>query len=102
MRLAFCFVLVVLCSAPSSGDEVGKTHKFKKADLPKIVGARAGDTIVRVEEINPADVEEITAKSSNAAVKVKAEVAGGEVRIVIDGTNKGKAIVEWRYTTTNG
>jgi len=82
--------------------EAGKTHKFKKADLPKLITVKAADTIVIIEEVKPADVEEITAKSSNANVKVKVQPAVGEMWLVINGSKKSKAKVEWQYATVTG
>src|SRR5262245_13058044 len=78
------------------------THKFKKADLPKVVKVKAGDTIVIIEEAKPADVEESSTTSDNPTVKVSTEGKGDEYRVVIQCDRQGKAKVGWRYTTANG
>jgi hypothetical protein len=102
MRVTVCFAVLGLCTVVSLAEGVGKIHMFKRADLPKTIKAKASDRILIVEDVRPADVEELMAKPSNANAKVRAEAAGGEVRIIIDAAKKGKVTVEWRYETPNG
>lgn len=102
MRLVFCCLCMIGCSALALADDLGKTHKYKKANLPRSITAKMGDVIVVIEEVKPDDIKSIKAGSDLPEVKVRAVEMDGEVRIVITGDKAAEAKVSWSYEKKSG
>jgi hypothetical protein len=97
MRGFFGFLLIVLVSSAAQAGDIGKTHKYKLADLPNPITASTNDVIVVIEEALPAEAKEFKANSDNADIKVRAVAMDGGLRIVITGDKKGAATVSWYF-----
>jgi hypothetical protein len=102
MRAILCVLVLAVPGFVGAADDTGKTHEFERSKLPDVVKAKAGDTIVVIENVKPDDVESIKAKSNNDDIKIKTETVKGKVRIVITTSKKGKATVDWHYETASG
>lgn len=102
MRLTFCFLCLIGGSALALADDLGKSHKYKKADLPRSITAKTGDVIVIIEQVKPADIKSIKAGSDKPEVKARAVEMDGEVRIVITGDKGAEAKVSWSYEKKSG
>src|SRR5262249_52149936 len=105
MRFLVGFVVVALVVVPAAAEEkkgAAKNHEYTLDKLPKLVKVKAGDSIVVTHNINPADVEETTAKSDNTDVTVKGKAGNGVIQITIRSDKKGKAKVGWQIQQKNG
>jgi hypothetical protein len=69
MRATVRFVFVVAFPLIAIADDLGKTKKFKKGDLPRSITATTSNVILVVEEIKPGDVKNIETFSDNSDVK---------------------------------
>ena len=103
MRLFSMIVLLGLGGfALAQDNKEGKKHEYAPDKLPKLVKVKAGESIVVIYKINPADVEETKGKSDNKQVTVKGAAGTGVVRIIITSDKQGKANVGWQIFQSDG
>src|SRR5262249_32283241 len=102
MRGIITVLAIVLAVPLGRGEEKGHAHQYNRADLPKAIKVKAGDTVVVIEAIKPADVEAVTAQSNNKDVKVKSIPGIQNLRIEITSREKGQAKVSWKIEQADG
>jgi hypothetical protein len=102
MRATVCFLFVVAFPLIALADDLGKTKKFRKGDLPRSITATTSNGILVVGEGKPGDVKNIKTFSDTSDVEARAVEMEGELHIVNTGDKKGDTKISWGYSTQTG